>query len=220
MADHVFACRVLAHAGMDLLVPAGPLVVVQDLQSGVASSPAIRSGRALAIQMLAVALAEGAGVARHRITVAGLPSWLADERGATGHAVAELAVRRAVFAGCDVALVEPDGSADAATAWRFLATVLVADGRVDMVIARRADELAGLRDGLAMAAGVRASRDAGVMTVLAGAYRDAVLEAAGRELDALEAGGWAAIIGDLLETVAGEPHAGVALRTDGFNPLG
>jgi len=129
-------------------------------------------------------------------------------------------VRRAVFEGCDVALVEPDGSADAVTAWRFLATVLVADGTVDVVIARRAAELSGLRHGLAMAAGVRATRGAGALTALAGAYRDAVLEAAGRELDALESGGWASIIGDLLESAAGEPRTGVAFRTDGFDPLG
>jgi hypothetical protein len=223
IADHVFACRVLARAAMDLLVPAGPIVVAPDLQSGIASSPAVRSGRALAIQLLAVALAEGAGIDRHRITVAGLPAWLADEQGAVGHAVAELAARRIVFAGCGLALVEPEGTPDAVASWLALATVLLADGGIDVVTVRHqdgGDRLAVLRGGATVAAGVCAARHPGALAVAAAKYRDAMLDAADRELDALEAGGWAAIIGDPLETAAGEPRSGVARQTDGFNPLG
>ena len=51
LADHVFAHRLLARAGTRVLVPAGPLLVTQDLASGVPSDPATRSGRALALQL-------------------------------------------------------------------------------------------------------------------------------------------------------------------------
>ena len=220
IADHLFACRVLARAGVDILVPAGPLVVAPDLQSGIASSPAVRSGRAVAIQLLAVALAECAGVPRRRITVAGLPAWLADEPGAMSHAVAELATRRVLFHGCQVALTESDGTPEDAATWRALVTLLIADGEIDLVIARHQEAIDPIRGAADVASRVRGSRHAGALTDAAAAYRDAVLEAAGRELDALEVGGWAALIGDPLEAAAGEPRSGVAIRTDGFDPLG
>ncbi len=48
IADHVFAHRLLARAGTQVLVPAGPLIVAGDLAKGVPSDPATRAGRALA----------------------------------------------------------------------------------------------------------------------------------------------------------------------------
>ena len=52
LADHVFAHRLLRRAGTRVLVPAGPLLVTPDLERGVPSDPATRSGRALALQLL------------------------------------------------------------------------------------------------------------------------------------------------------------------------
>ena len=64
IADHVFAHRLLARAGTQVLVPAGPLIVAGDLAKGVPSDPATRAGRALALQLLAVALARRDGLGR------------------------------------------------------------------------------------------------------------------------------------------------------------
>jgi hypothetical protein len=127
-----------------------------------------------------------------------------------------------LFAGCGLALVEPDGTPAATALWRALSTVLLADGGIDLVVVRHQDGgegLASFRGGLAVAAGVRAARHPGPLSEVTATYRDKMLDAAARELDALEAGGWAAILGDPLETAAGEPRSGVALQTDGFDPL-
>ena len=51
--------RLHRRAGTLVAIGAGPLVVAPDLASGVPSDPATRSGRALALQLLGVALAQG-----------------------------------------------------------------------------------------------------------------------------------------------------------------
>jgi len=62
LADHAFAHGLLARAGVMVALSAGPLVVAPDLARGVPSDPATRAGRALAIQLVSVALARGNGV--------------------------------------------------------------------------------------------------------------------------------------------------------------
>ncbi len=74
IADHVFAHRLLARAGTLVLVPAGPLLVAPDLATGIPSDPATRSGRALALQLLAVALARRDGLPAGAIVVSALPN--------------------------------------------------------------------------------------------------------------------------------------------------
>src|SRR4051794_31974162 len=63
LADHAFGQAVLARAGVAIMIGAGPLVVGPDIARGVPSDPAVRAGRALALQILAVAIARGNGLA-------------------------------------------------------------------------------------------------------------------------------------------------------------
>src|SRR5439155_8000597 len=69
LADHAFAQRLLQRAGVMLMVGAGPLVVAPDLSAGLPSDPATRAGRALALQVLGVALARGAGLEGQQIVI-------------------------------------------------------------------------------------------------------------------------------------------------------
>ena len=64
---------------------------------GVPSDPATRSGRALALQLLGVALAKADGIAADRIVVGAYPGWLADEPSAVARILAEVDIRRALF---------------------------------------------------------------------------------------------------------------------------
>ena len=57
-----FAVRVARRAGVVVLLGAGPLVVAPELGSGVNSDPATRSGRALALQLLAAFVAQAQGL--------------------------------------------------------------------------------------------------------------------------------------------------------------
>ena len=82
LADHVFAYRLLCRAGARVLVPAGPLLVAPDLERGLPSDPATRAGRALAMQLLAVALAQREGLSPGSIVVGAFPDWLVGEPGA------------------------------------------------------------------------------------------------------------------------------------------
>ena len=99
LADHAFAHRIARRAGTTVVVGAGPLVVAPDLSSGVPSDPATRGGRALALQLLGVTLARGDGLAAEQIVVGALPPWLTEEPAAGARAIAEVAVRRALFGG-------------------------------------------------------------------------------------------------------------------------
>ena len=107
IADHVFAHRLLARAGTQVLVPAGPLIVANDLASGVPSDPATRAGRALALQLLAVALARRDGLGVDSVVVGAFPDWLIEESGAPARVAAEIALRRALLPGHPIAFVEP-----------------------------------------------------------------------------------------------------------------
>src|SRR3982750_3991936 len=84
-------------AGTSVLVGAGPLAVAPDLASGVPSDPATRAGRALALQLLGVALARGDGLPADRIVVGALPTWLTEEPAPAARAAAEVALRRALL---------------------------------------------------------------------------------------------------------------------------
>src|SRR4029079_5903480 len=69
LADHAFARRFHRRADTYISIGPGPLVVAPDLASGLRSDPATRSGRALALQLLGVALAKADRIAPGRIVV-------------------------------------------------------------------------------------------------------------------------------------------------------
>ena len=97
LADHAFARRLHRRADTLISIGPGPLVVAPDLASGVPSDVATRSGRALALQLVGVALARADGIAAERIVVGAYPSWLADEAAATARVLAEVVIRRRAF---------------------------------------------------------------------------------------------------------------------------
>ncbi len=135
LADHVFAHRLLCRAGARVLVPAGPLLVAPDLERGLPSDPATRAGRALAMQLLAVALAQRDGLPPGSIVVGAFPDWLVDEPGAPLRAAAEVALRRALLPDHPLAFVEPAPEDDPAGAWHALVAALLPDaGDVDLVL--------------------------------------------------------------------------------------
>ena len=76
LSDHAFAHRLHRRAGTLLMIGAGSLVVAPDLRSGIPSDPATRAGRALALQLLAVALARRRRPPADQLAVGALPAWL------------------------------------------------------------------------------------------------------------------------------------------------
>jgi len=214
ITDHVFAHRLLRRAGGTLLLGAGPLVVGPDLASGVPSNAASRSGRALALQLIGVALARGDGLPPHQILLGALPLWLTDEPHPATRAAAEVALRRALLPEHPLTFEEPVTTPHFAAAWPFvLAGVLPAAEPAAMVLRRPTDG--------SMLAGVRASRAAsGVAAQLAAAYEGrglsgdaaahagAVAEAAIHTLERLDGAGWRSVLGDA-------PGGGERLRLGG-----
>jgi len=229
LADHVFAYRLLARAGTRVLVPAGPLLVAPDLASGVPSDAATRSGRALAMQLLAVALARRNGLAASAVAVAAMPDWLVDEPGAPARAAAEIALRRALLPDHPLAFVEPVAAGDAARGasetWHALVAALLADaGDVDIVLRQPLLEPAGPMAQTRAAAGVAmALRGARGTPALMGAsvdHADRVVAIAAATLAALEESGWRAVVDQPLGVGSGVLGGeSVAERTEAFDPF-
>ena len=120
LADHAFAHRLARRAGTSVLVGSGPLVVAPDLRAGVPSDPATRAGRALALQLLGVTLARTDGLPADQIVIGALPPWLTDEPSPAARAMAEVAVRRALFPDHPIAFVEPPGGVERSVLWSFV----------------------------------------------------------------------------------------------------
>lgn len=224
IADHVFAHRLLCRAGTRVMVPAGPLLVVPDIATGVPSDPATRSGRALALQLLTVALARRNGLAPEAVSVGALPDWLVDEPGAPARAAAEVALRRALLPDHPLSFVEPARGGDGPVTWPALVAALLPDaGDVDVVLRRPrhaigavAAETIGAR---AVAAGLRGARSPGS---LAGTALDHALRsvaAAEETLAALEDGGWRGYVDQPLGLRAALGAEAVMERTEAFDPL-
>ncbi len=135
LADHAFAHRLARRAGTMIIVGPGPLVVAPDLSSGVPSDPATRAGRALALQLLGVTLARGDGVAPDQIIVGALPPWLTDEPAPGARAIAEVAVRRALFPDHPLGFVEPPTGTDRSILWPYVqAAAAVHGGDIALVL--------------------------------------------------------------------------------------
>jgi len=136
-ADFAFAVRVARRAGTVIQLGAGPLVVAPDLDAGVNSDPVTRAGRALALQLLAVSLAEQYGLGGASVIVGALPVWLIDEPNPAARAVAEVAVRRALLPEHKLAFVEPAG-ADGQGLWAAIAGAVLPGEGTSLVLRRGA----------------------------------------------------------------------------------
>jgi hypothetical protein len=225
LADHAFAHVLHQRAGSLVLLGAGPLVVGPDLASGIPSDPATRAGRALALQLVATALARGDGLPADQVIVGALPDWLTDERAPAARAMAEVALRRALFPGHPLAFDEPVTVPDRAALWPFiLAAVLVPGGDAALVVRRP-------RDG-SMRPAVLATRAAASVASEVGTHAAARLDGAALEharatvgaatatLERLADAGWRAVLGEP-PSGAGRRLGGdaVAERTEPFDPF-
>jgi len=228
LADHAFAHRLARRAGTMILVGPGPLVVAPDLSSGVPSDPATRAGRALALQLLGVTLARGDGLAPHQIIVSALPPWLTDEPAAGARAIAEVAVRRALFPTHPLGFVEPPTGTDRSILWPYVQAAAAVHGG-DIALVLRALDIAP-DDPVAAARAARAASVVsvdvagatipGALTGIASDHARGMVEAALVTLDRLGDQGW--------RTVAGDPPAvgrasrardAATERTEAFDPF-
>jgi hypothetical protein len=227
LADHAFAHRLLRRAGATVLVGAGPLIVAPDLAAGVPSDPATRAGRALALQLLGVALARGDRIPADQIMVGALPPWLTDETAPAARAAAEVALRLRLLPDHPLAFEEPSTVPERAEAWPFVLSGVMPAGATAALVMRRATT--GSMQGAALAG--RAAVEVG--QALAGTFGDRQLEgqaldhaqsvvaAAIRTLERLRDIGWRSVLGE--GPSGGErPRIGadaVADRSEPFDPL-
>jgi hypothetical protein len=235
LADHAFARRLHRRADTFVSIGPGPLVVAPDLHSGVPSDPATRSGRALALQLLGVALARADGLPADRIVVGAYPAWLADEPSAVARIMAEVDVRRSLFPDQLIRFDEPpaDGHAGPGAWWSYVVAAALARSGPTAVLMRRrhGDMTSAVAD--ARAAARTAAEVAGVSTRralhgIAGDHSTAMLAAAMTTLERLSDLGWRAVVGDPPRDVrrsraGAAPWAiggdAVAERTETFDPL-
>lgn len=229
LADHAFANRLLALAGTRVVVPAGPLLVAHELATGMPSDPATRSGRALALQLVAVAMARHGGLPAESVVVGALPDWLADEPAAPALAAAEVALRRALLPEHALAFLEPALDEVVAATWHAIVAALLPDaGDVELIVRH-----AGSAGPVVAAAGARLTRGAALVASslrearavpeLRGAaleHGSAAVAAAMAMLASLEADGWEALVDAPSGMAAGRLGAeAVAERTETFDPL-
>ena len=107
LADHAFGQALLARGGVEVVIGAGPLVVGPDLARGVPSEPAVRAGRALALQLVGVVVARGNGLSNDQILIGGLTPWLVEESDPVTRAAGEVSLRRALLPEHELVFDEP-----------------------------------------------------------------------------------------------------------------
>lgn len=201
LVDFAFAVRVARRAGVALHIDAGPLVVAPDLGAGVNADPVTRAGRSLALQMLAVLVARAGGIPDAAVIVGALPAWLAGEPEAPARALAEVALRRALYPNHALAFVEPADAEDAAR-WPAIVAAVQPGSGVALVQQRVEPDMGKTAEAALRA---RSASDVAAQLVgqiegprLAGIARDhavGTLAAAMATLDLLERDGWAALTG-------------------------
>ncbi|MEO5940914.1 MAG: lysine 5,6-aminomutase subunit alpha [Candidatus Limnocylindrales bacterium] len=224
LADHAFGQAILARAGVVVALGAGPLVVGPDLARGMPSSPSSRAGRALALQVLAVAVARGNGLPDDQIVIGGLTPWIAGETDPVALAAGELALRRALLPSIGLVLEEPR-AADrvAGHLWPAIAAALQPSGATTTILRRApsARDIRATRVAASVAAAAAAAFEPARLTGLALEHARATAAAALRTLDQLADDGWRAVIGDgpadAVDSSLGADA--VAERSDPFDPL-
>lgn len=229
LADHAFARRLHRRADTFVSIGPGPLVVAPDLASGIPADVATRSGRALALQLIGVALARGDGMAAERLLVGAYPTWLADETFAASRIVAEVELRGRLFAGMTLRFDEPalqEVGPDALAAWPFLTVAAVGLTDHGAVVMRHQTvgmdairAVSDIRAAAAVGRDLAGIRSRGPLEGRAAEHADAVASAALATLDRLAEHGWRAVVGESpagARTLGGEA---VAERTEAFDPL-
>jgi len=225
LSDYAFAHRFHKRAGTVLMVGAGSLVVAPDLRVGVPSDPATRAGRALGLQLLAVALARVDGMLDSQLAVSALPAWIVDEPSAGARSIAEVAVRRAIYPGHLLAFTEPDAPPDQAAAWPFvLASALVRAGDTALVMRRPGHTTSVARETRAaarVASEIAQAREPGGLAGVALDHARGAIGVALATLDMLADRGWPAIVGEAPGGPSPRALGGdaVAERTEPFDPF-
>ena len=228
LADHVFAKRLLARAGTRVVIPAGPLVVAQDLEAGMPSDAATRAGRALVLQLLAVAIAGRTGLGPRDVIVDAVPPWIGDEPDAPARALAEVMVRRALLPEHPLGFLEPALDDAAALRWHAMTAVALIDAPGAEVIVRRPGDgpatsigrTAATCAAASTAVGLWPSRTSPVIRGPSAEHLTAVVRAANATLDLLERSGWAALVDQPMALPVNRLGAdAVAERTGSFDVL-
>ena len=164
------------------------------------SDPAIRAGRALALQLVAVALARGNGLPADQILIGGLTPWLADETEPVARAAGEIALRRALLPAHGIVFDEPQPvSGPAGELWPALVSGLQPGTATAAIVRHRPDRrtIRASRVAAAVATGPRATAlEPGSLTGRALAHARATADAALRTLEQIADQGWRAVIGD------------------------
>ena len=226
LSDHAFAHRLHRRAGTVVAIGAGPLVVAPDLSSGVPSDASTRAGRALALQVLATAFARHNGLPAESLVLGALSEWLCEEPSPGAHAIAEVAVRRALFPDLRLAFQEPELRPERAGLWlSVVGASLPYAGPAAFVLTRPGD------DPVSAARRTRAAADvAGEVAGVIGAhepggdaveYARAMVAAAVATLEQIGDAGWRAVAGDP-PPAGSRPGSGrraVMDRGDGFDPF-
>jgi D-Lysine 5,6-aminomutase TIM-barrel domain of alpha subunit len=229
LADHAFADRLHGRAGTVVSIGAGPLVVGPDLRAGVPSDPATRSGRALALQLMSVALARAAGVPSAQIVAGALPAWVTGEASPAARSIAEVVVRRALLPDLALGITEPSGpDADdpASARWLHIVSAVLAHTGATAVVLRRASReprrvAIGSRAAISVAAEVAAATLPTELDGIALRHARGMLAAAESTLEALSDRGWSALSGDPSGVARRSPMGGdaIAERTEAFDPF-
>ncbi len=228
LADHAFMHRLVRRAGVSIHVGPGPLVVAPDLSAGQPSDPATRAGRALALQLLSVALAQSDGLTPDQILVGALPLWLTDESSAGARGLAEVVVRRRLFPDHQFVFTEPPRAGDPLGIWPFIqASAAVHAGAIGMVMRRfdpsPASPLAArsARAASRVTADVAAATTASELTSVGADHARAMVEAALLTLERIDDLGWHTVAGDgPREARLGSIRRDVAVeRTEAFDPF-
>ena len=228
LADHAFAHRLARRAGTLMLVGPGPLVVAPDLSAGLPSNPATRAGRALALQLIGVALARADQLPVEQIVIDPLPSWLTDEPEPAARAIAEVAVRRALFPGHPFAFEQP-ATGSSTELWPYLqAAAAVHAGDVTFVLGHTGsngqDDLSvtgALRMGSSVGREVAAATSPGALRGSALEHARSIVNAAAATLDRLVDHGWRTVAGDSpgADRARLRRFESVAERTEPFDPF-
>jgi hypothetical protein len=228
LADHAFARRLHLRADTILSIGPGPLVVAPDLASGVPADIPTRSGRALALQLVGLALARADGIGAARLLAGAYPAWLAEEPRAAARILGEVALRRALLPDIALRFDEPLDTGERgglAAAWPFIAgSALSWTGPAALLLRSATDDHRGAATAIRAAGRVAIAYGdvAGPPAVqgLALEHVRATVQAALSTMERLGELGWRGVLG---EPVGAPPAIGgdaVAERTEAFDPLG
>ncbi len=224
LMDFAFAVRVARRAGVAVLLDAGPLVVAPDLNTGLNADPATRSGRALALQLIAATLATEEGLPADQLLIGVIPDWLTGEPDSAARAAAEVALRRALLAAHPLAFVEPadEGSAE----WPAIVAAVQPGRGVDLILRRTGGSTdAAIRDATKARSASEVARDLeGSLSArhLEGVARDhaqRALAAAITTVRRIQEDGWVGITG-AVPTTGAAASTGAAATSGGDTASG